>query len=141
MIAKPRGKPPVWLLALIVTYSEILAALTVLNHVGADLWWFGAFNLYLPQAVWAIPGIILSFLTARFARQWLWAPMLGIVWVAGPLMGFCWPLHAPREVPDGIPLRVMTWNAKYGRRTAAAIKALKLEIEENHPAVVFFEDS
>jgi len=137
----PPRKAPAWLLCLICAYGTILLALTLLNRVGADRWWFGALNLYLPQAVWALPGILLTVLAFTMARQWAWAPLLGTAWVAGALMGFCWPVHAPPESADGVPFRVMTWNVKYGNRDKLATLALKYDIDWNRPSVVLLQDA
>ena len=134
-------KAPLWLLALICAYVAILVALTVLNRIGADRWWFGALNLYLPQVVWAIPGIVLAAVAFTSARQWIWAPLLCVVWVAGPVMGFCWPMHSPQELPGSLPLRVMTWNVKYGNRDKFAHLALRHDIDSYNPAIVLMQDS
>ncbi len=141
MTTKPHRKTAAWLLILIFTYAALLVALTILNFVGADLWWFGAFNLYLPQAIWALPGIILTLLSLIFSRKWLWLPLLCVAWVAGPLMGFCWPLAAPRNLQGSLPLRVMTWNIKYGLHDKAAHEALRQDIQVNNPDVVLFQDA
>jgi endonuclease/exonuclease/phosphatase family metal-dependent hydrolase len=141
MTSKPNRRSPSWLLTLLLSYTALLAALTILNYAGADRWWFGAFNLYLPQAVWALPGIFLAAIAFKLARSWIWLPLLGIAWVAGPLMGLCWPVHLPRDVQGSEPLRVMTWNVKYGTHDKLAHLALKHDIEENNPDIVFLQDA
>ncbi|MDA8415308.1 MAG: endonuclease/exonuclease/phosphatase family protein [Desulfobacteraceae bacterium] len=141
MSAKPHHKTPAWLLSLGFTYLVVLAALTLLNCTGADRWWFGAFNLYLPQVIWAIPGIVVAAISVKVAWRWVWLPLLGIVWVAGPLMGFCWPLPAAHVQPAGPPLRVMTWNVKYGTHDTLAHMAIMYEIERNRPSVVLLQDA
>lgn len=138
MTTKPHRKAPAWLLTIIFAYIALLAALTVLNRSGADRWWYGALNLYLPQVVWMVPGILLVVFTLKVARQWTWVPLLGIAWVAGPLMGFCWPLHLPSESPNSMPLRIMTWNVKYGSHDKLAIR---YDIDRNSPTVVLFQDA
>ncbi len=141
MTAKPHRKAPVWLLTLLFTYAAFLIVLTVVNQYGADRWWPGAFNLYLPQAVWALPGLLLLFVVFKVDRRWLWLPLLDIVWVAGPLMGFCWPSHGTQESPGGLPLKVMTWNVKYGIHDKLAHQALLSDIVLNNPNVVMFQDA
>lgn len=138
---KPHRKKPVWFLTLIFVYVAILAALTVLNRLGADRLWLGAFNLYMPQAVWAIPGLLLAVFALKVARQWTCVPLLGIAWVVGPLMGFCWPLNKHPESPGSLPLRVMTWNVKYNRHDKLANLALMYDIEWNNPNVVLLQDA
>lgn len=141
MMTKLLNKAPVWLLSIVFAYVAFLAALTVMNRSGADRWWFGALNLYLPQLVWAVPGIFLALFAVNVARPWAWLPLLGIVWVAGPLMGFCWPLHMQQESADGFPLRVMTWNVKYGTHDKFAHQALMRDIDRNNPAVILLQDA
>lgn len=138
---KPCRKAPAWLLCLLFAYGTILLALTILDRIGADRWWFGALNLYLPQAVWALPGLFLAVFTLIKARRWTWAPLLCMVWVAGPLMGFCLSLTAVPDPPGSLPLRVMTWNAKYGSHGILATLALMYDIDRNKPAVVLFQDA
>lgn len=141
MIVKPHNKTPVWLFILIFAYLVILFVLTVLNQLGADRWWFGAFNLYLPQVIWAIPGIVIAAITIILARNLTWMPLLGVAWTAVSLMGFCWPVHALRVSPGSQSLRVMTWNVKYGRHAKLALTTIMNEIESNKPSVVLLQDA
>ena len=120
------------------SYVTILAAITANNLFGADRFWLGALNLYLPQAMWAAPAIPLSIISLKIARRWIWAPLLCIIWVLGPIMGFCWSPHSSRKPPGSVSLRVMTCNAKYGARD---ISALIGDIVRNTPDVVLLQDS
>lgn len=137
---KKDRRPPAWLLALNVCYLALVTGLLILNRLGADLCWPGALNLYLPQALWALPGIVLATCLLKKARHWTWLPLLGVAAVAGPLMGFCPPWRGTLEAP-GLPLRVMTWNVKYDSRDRLAQLALRQEIERNSPAVVLLQDA
>jgi len=118
-------------------YGVILAALTILNSHGADRWLFGALNLYLPQAIWLIPGIFLIFFSLMFARSWTWMPALCVIWVLGPIMGFSWPRHAPPEMSGTIPVRIMTCNAKYGMHD---VTPLIDDMIKYKPEVVLLQD-
>ena len=142
MPAKPHRKVPLWLLTLIYVYGAILATLTVLNWSGADRWWFGALNLYLPQVIWIAPGIFLTILSLKMARHWVWVPLLFIVWVLGPIMGFCWHLWKPPESAGNLPMRVMTWNIKYyaGNNESTQL-TLIYDIDRIKPDVVFLQDA
>ncbi len=131
----PREKRPIWLLGLFIAYGIFLAVLTVLNWLGADRWWLGAFNLYLPQAVWLIPIILLIILSLVFARRWIWVLGIYSLWVCGPIMGLCWAPATP--VVTGQSVRVMTCNIKYGQRD---LKALIEDIVHYKPEVVFLQD-
>src|SRR5579872_1618836 len=84
------GSPRFRLAAATGLYVLLLAGITGCNAVGPDRWWWGSLNLYLPQWLWGLPGLMLSAASWRWARRWMWAPALCLLWVAGPLMGFCW---------------------------------------------------
>lgn len=124
-----------WLAGLIFAYGAFLALLTALNGFGADRWGFGAFNLYLPQALWLAPILLLTVLSFRWAKRWLWILVLFAIWVGGPIMGFCWSLPSRREPAT---LRVLTCNIKYGRRDPSA---LLQDIDRYAPDIVFFQDA
>lgn len=127
----------VWLYTLTGIYGLFLLALTVLNRSSADRFWLGALNLYLPQAVWAVPGLLLCFFTFKVDRCWCWIPLLGVCWVLGPVMGYCWPAPVA-PTPDGRTLRVMTWNIKYG---TYGTKTIIDEIARSRPDLVLFQDA
>jgi endonuclease/exonuclease/phosphatase (EEP) superfamily protein YafD len=139
--SRPPQKAPPFLIPLICLYVGLLAGLTLLNRLGPERWWFTAFNLYLPQAVWLIPGILLSAACLVTARRWLWLPLLCVAWVAGPLMGFCWHSSEVQEWSEGVPLRVMTWNIKYGLHGTPAQQALRRDIDAYSPDVILFQDA
>ncbi len=126
------------LLLLIFSYGAILAAITALNRFGADRWWFGALDLYLPQAMWLVPAVLLTFYSLRVARHWLWMPGLCALWVLGPIMGFCWSPQAPPEPADTLSVRIMTCNAKYGKHDIAALIG---DIARYGPDVVLLQDA
>ena len=130
-------KTVIWLFILTSLYGVILAAITALNWHGADRWLFGAMNLYLPQAIWLIPGILLICFALMYARSWTWLPALCVIWVLGPIMGFSWPMHAPSEMSGMIPVRIMTCNAKYGKRD---VTPLIDDMIRYKPEVVLLQD-
>ncbi len=138
MTMRLRGKAPMWFLCFTCAYGAILASLTVLNRVGADRWWFGALNLYLPQIVWAAPGVLLTVLSLKVAKRWVWAPLLCVVWVLGPIMGFCWGTEAP---PGPAGVRVMTWNVKYYGYNRITRAAIAHGIDAAGPEVVLLQDA
>jgi vancomycin resistance protein VanJ len=133
------GKRHAWLAGLILAYGVFLALLTALNGFGADRWGPGAFNLYLPQALWLAPVLLLTILSFRLAKRWIWVLAIFIIWVCGPIMGFCWRRNSqPEPVGVGPTLRVMTCNIKYGHRD---ISPLIRDIVRYSPDVVFFQDA
>ena len=133
------GKRRAWLPGLIITYGVFLALATALNWSGADRWWIGAFNLYLPQALWLAPVMLLTILSLKLAKRWIWVLGVYSVWVCGPIMGFCWVLHEPpKPAVVGATLRFMTCNIKSGRRDVAALIS---DIARYEPGVVFLQDA
>jgi endonuclease/exonuclease/phosphatase family metal-dependent hydrolase len=110
-----------------------------LNWSGADRWWFGAFNLYLPQAIWLAPILLLAILSLKSAARWIWVLGFYGAWVCGPIMGLCW--HGPghlKPAPPGATIRFMTCNIKSGRRDAAA---LVRDMVRYQPDIVFLQDA
>ncbi|MGD0229190.1 MAG: endonuclease/exonuclease/phosphatase family protein [Syntrophorhabdales bacterium] len=138
MTTSHRGKVPIWFLTLTCAYGAILAVVTALDRLGADRWWFGALNLYLPQMAWAVPGILLAVLSLKAARRWVWAPLLCVAWVLGPIMGFCWHTQAP---PGSADVRIMTWNVKYGGNNKVTQLAITYDIDAAEPDVVLLQDA
>jgi vancomycin resistance protein VanJ len=130
-----------WFLTATCAYGAMLAALTILNGVGADRWWFGALNLYLPQIVWVAPGVLLTVLSITAARRWVWAPLLCIAWVLGPIMGFCWGTGGPPASAGDPSLRIMTWNVKQGGHNKITQLAMTDYIDELKPEVVLLQES
>jgi vancomycin resistance protein VanJ len=131
-----------WLLVLTLVYGVVLATLTMLNLTGADRFWFGALNLYLPQIVWTAPGILLVFVFLRKAVRWVWAPLLCLAWVLGPIMGFCWSTQTPEGTASAGPsLRIMSWNVKHGSYNRITQLVIADEIREVRPDVVLLQDA
>jgi len=138
MTKRLRRKTPMWFLIVTCVYGAILASLTVLDRVGADRTWFGALNLYLPQIVWATPGVLLTVFSLKAARRWVWAPLLCVAWVLGPVMGFCWAIQGPS---GPVAVRIMTWNVKYGGFNKITQQAIALDIDAVGPNVVLMQDA
>jgi len=139
MTSKLDKQAPHWLLGLFFCYTALLAALTIMNRLGADRWWPGAFNLYLPQVIWLFPGVLLLLLWIKVAWRSVYLPLLCVAWVLGPIMGFCWHLPPAPECTTDVHLRVMTWNIHYGRHDQFALLALMDDIDRNHPDIVFLQ--
>lgn len=121
-------------------YVALVLTLLISNAVGPENWWLGSLNLYLPQWLWAIPGVLLLPLTLALARKWVWLPLAALLCVLGPIMGFCWDHLLPGTAPRlaGTRLRVMTYNVKWDSRNEAAIRD---DIRKYHPDVLQLQDS
>ncbi|ACH37378.1 endonuclease/exonuclease/phosphatase family protein [Citrifermentans bemidjiense Bem] len=128
-------RPVLWLNLL---YAAVIAAIALSHRIGADRFWPGALNLYLPQVMWALPGIILLPVTWKAERPWVWLPLCALMWVIGPVMGYNWPLNREKGEVSGTPLRVMTWNIKYGKHD---LMPLVEELERSRPDIVLFQDA
>ena len=124
------------LLTLTLLLGITLAGITVMNRLDADRWWFGAFNLYLPQMIWALPAVLLFLALLLVNRRWAWAPLLCVAWVFGPVMGLSWGLQPSAELSE-LPLRVMTWNVKFGTRDNALLFD---EIRRQQPDLLLLQD-
>jgi vancomycin resistance protein VanJ len=127
-----------YLFVCLCAYVSIIIALTLLNRLGPDRWWFSALNLYLPQVFWLIPGAVLSVICLVMARRWIWAPILCIAWIAGPIMGFCWSKHGSHQASDGTVIRIMTWNVKYGKHGTLGFAH---DIDINRPDIILLQDA
>lgn len=135
------GRRPVLrttLAILVVLYALLILVLTGVNHFGAERWWLGALNLYLPQVVWAGPGVLLLLAAILAGSRWAWASALCLVWVLGPIMGFHWKGAAGAPSGAERSVRVMTCNAKYGPHDG---RELIKDIDRYQPQLIFLQDS
>lgn len=131
-------KAVTWPLYLTAIYAILLVAITVLNWTSADRFWLGALNLYLPQVMWAVPGMVLVCMVFKADPSRSWLPLLCVLWVLGPVMGYRWSPGAAEPPSAGSGLRVMTWNIKYGSRRGAPLME---EIARCRPDVVLLQDA
>ena len=102
-------------ITLFAAYTAVLAAVSILNFLGPERWWVTGFLQYAPQWIWAIPCLVLAPLALWLCWKWAWLPVLQLIWVAGPMMGFTW--QAGRSPASSSPtrMRVMTYNIQWGR--------------------------
>ncbi len=93
--------------------------------------------MFLPQILWAVPGLVIVPLALWRARLWAWLPAIAMLWVAGPLMGFSWSIPGPP--PAGTSLRVMTYNVQLWQR--ANVPAIIAEIRDAAPDILCLQDA
>lgn len=117
-------------------HAALVASIALLNALGPERWWVAGVNMFLPQWVWGLPGVVLLPLTAWHARRWTWLPAVTLLFVAGPLMGWCWSF---RSDPAGVPLRVMTYNVQLWQR--ANVRRVVAEIEDAGPDILCLQDA
>ncbi len=128
-----------WLFALTLPYLLFLALIALGNASGPERWWGSVFNLYFPQWIWGLPALPLLLAGLIWARRAAILPALALLWVLGPLMGFCWPLRLfGTPVGNGTRLRVLTYNVKGGHRD---MEAVLREIQDAHPDVLLLQDN
>ena len=102
-----------WLRAIALAYALFLALIELSRRVGPEQWWLTCLNLYFPQAVWALSGVLLLLLAFAIDRRLALVLALCVLWVLGPLM--CLAVVFKRTTaPPEQRLRVMTYNSKYG---------------------------
>lgn len=133
---QPQARPrrPVWFFVCCTIYALTLAVISLGNLLGPERWWWSSFNLYLPQWGWGLPALPLLFYSLRYARRAVWLPILFLVWVVVPIMGFCFNVGFGAK---GTPLRVMTYNVKRGGSSHAAILD---DIERNKPDILLLQE-
>lgn len=132
----PRSLSPAgwWLAAGDGLYLSLLIALAAFNAAGPERFWAAALNLYLPQWLWAIPGLCLLAIHLRWAWRWSWIPLLALAWVFGPQMGFRWSMPGQTRGPR---LRVMTYNVDGKPDTTLA----HLEVLRADPDLLFLQEA
>lgn len=117
-------------------HAALVASIAVLNALGPERWWVAGVNMFVPQWVWGLPSVVLLPLTAWYVRRWTWLPAITLLYVVGPIMGWCWSFHAD---PAGLPLRVMTYNVQlWGRASSSRVAA---EIENARPDILCLQDA
>lgn len=130
---------PMAMLSLTVFSSVLMAGVSLVNALGPDRWWWSSLNLYLPQWIWALPWLLLLPLYILRARRLAWIPLCGLLWVLGPLMGFCWRWSTPSvSTAKGSRIRVMTFNVKSGLQ---GMDAILQDIQDNHPDVILLQEA
>lgn len=118
-------------------YAVVIAAIAVTAALGPERWWWAGVHMFLPQILWAAPGVVIVPLALWRARRWVWLPAAAVLWVAGPLMGFCW--NTTRAAPAGTALRVMTYNVQLWQR--ADVPAIISEIRNAAPDILCLQDA
>jgi endonuclease/exonuclease/phosphatase (EEP) superfamily protein YafD len=118
-------------------YVSILLGIRACQHAGPERWWWSTLNLYLPQWLWAVPGLGLGIAAALRVRSVLWLPMLSVAYVAGPMMGFNFPSAVESRQQASEALRVMTFNAAQNANQAAVLQV----IAQTNPDLLFLQES
>ena len=119
-------------------YLAGLAVLSFATLTAPERQWWSALNLYLPQHLWLLPGVLALGAAWSLRRRLVVLPALALAWTAGPLMGWCWNVPLPPHPATGAPrLRVMTYNVKWGRLS----EAVRDEIASANPDLLLLQDA
>jgi vancomycin resistance protein VanJ len=137
---QPRSRVRKWRrrLAILALLQVLFPAFaTLLQLFGPERTVLGIVALYLPPWIWGLPALLLLLPVLRYTPRKLGLLVMSLLWVAGPLMGFCW--HTPNSAsPAASTLRIMTYNVKWGKRNPQAIAET---IRRFHPDVLVMQDS
>ena len=132
----PGARRRSWLRAIALAYALTLALIELSRRVGPEQWWLTCLNLYLPQAVWALPGVLLLLLAFAIDRRLALVLALCVLWVLGPLMGLAVVFKRATAPPEQ-RLRVMTYNVKYG---LGDVRGVAAEILAADPDLLLLQD-
>lgn len=124
------------LFAAALLYLGALFALWLLLRVGGDRWWLATLLLFSPRWFCALPLALLIPAAAVFARRALWVLAAAVLVVVFPIMDFRVP-WARLSAPEGLPLRVLTYNVAGDMVTPDALAAL---IEQVRPDIIALQD-
>jgi endonuclease/exonuclease/phosphatase (EEP) superfamily protein YafD len=117
-------------------YAVVVAAIALMHAVGPERLAWGGLALFVPQAIWALPGLLLLPLTLVGAPRAAWMPAIALFVVAGPLMGFTWASRDPSPLPT---LRLATYNVQLWQRRS--FPSILNEIEAADPDVLCLQDA
>jgi len=129
---------PSWLAALSGIWALLLLGVTIIMRIGPELTWLGSLNLYLPQCVYALPGVVILPCYLLASRRYSWIPLLLLAYVFGPLMGLALPIVHSATGGSRTPIRVMTYNVKWAEHGA---EYTEREIKAERPDILQFQDA
>ena len=128
---------PAWLMLLCGVYAAVVAFAALQLSIGAERFGWTGILMFLPQLLWAIPGVVLTVIVLWRSWKWVWLPLALLAFVLGPLTGFRWN---SQSVETAETFRVMTYNVQIWQQRRN-IRALIAEIEEAEPDVLCLQDA
>lgn len=118
--------------------AAVVVGVWVLIRYASDRWWPATLILFGPRWVWALPSLAVAPLLALWRPRLLVGLLVVLLFVAGPMMGFCVPWRTLGSAPaTDFHLRVLTCNVHRG---AVAPPALADLIDTLAPDVVVLQD-
>jgi len=142
------------LFTFVALYLLGLSLISLMQLIGPERFWWSALNLYLPQWIWALPGtglLVGTLLSSalkkklpdRYSAALIAISLVSLIWVAWPIMGFCWPISGRPPDVTAARLRVMTYNIKYykTRNVDGDLSAIAKQITEAKPDLLLLQDA
>jgi len=122
--------------SLVYAYVGIVAAMALIYAIGPERLGVGGVLLFVPQLVFAVPGLVLLPFAVWRARHLTWLLIAALLTVAVPLMGLSW---SSPQAAEGLPIRLMTYNVQLlARRNVPAVLN---EILAADPDVLCLQDA
>jgi len=115
-----------------------LLAVWLLLAFATDRWWAATLLSYAPRWVWAGPPLAVGLLVGVVRPRLLWLPLLCLLLVVGPIMGFRVPWRALLPgAAEGHSLRIISCNCGTGKLDIAALSEF---IRESQADVVVLQE-
>jgi len=106
--------------------------------LASDRWWAATLLLFAPRWVWAGPPLLVALLVALARPRLLWLPLLSLLFVVGPIMGFCFPWRTFLPgAATGPAFRIITCNCGTGKLDIERLASL---IQETQADVVLLQE-
>lgn len=115
----------------------IVASVMALICFVSERWWLSASLSFLPRLPWAIPAVVLLFVSLLRAPWMALVNGAAIAIVVGPIMGLTLPMESPKPAGDHA-VRLVSSNVQVG---AAKPQKLVLEIEQLAPDIVVLQEA
>ena len=126
------------LAAMCWAYAVAAVAFWVVIRYAADRWWPATLLLFAPRWPWLLPLLLLLPLTLRKRRRLVWLPLLTMLFVLGPLLGFNIPWQrAAAPKAEGLKIRVLSCNV---HRTELDLPRLEAFVQAVQPDIVALQD-
>jgi vancomycin resistance protein VanJ len=134
----PPGRPAAAYSSSVLHLWCILVLWTATRLLAEELWWT-TLLLYLPQGLYALPGLaMLAWSVRRRNAPAVLFNLAALAIVGGPMMGLCVPTPAALLHPARDRVRVLTFNIAAGQDGFAPIHA---QVQHCRPDVVVFSEA
>ncbi|MDX1966122.1 MAG: endonuclease/exonuclease/phosphatase family protein [Planctomycetaceae bacterium] len=122
--------------------ATVIAGLLLL-FVVSERWWLGTVLTYLPRAPWAVPSILLALAGLFWHRPSLWANVLALLLILGPVMEFRAPWLA--DARSGPPVAAAAHSLRFVSANVQGYKpdfaGVLTEVAKFKPDVVVLQEA